>query len=563
MSTPSSKEPRSLLSDQSSSSSQGNAGAALLGGPPSSDVDQSPLERLIAQSTSEQAAAAAASTPFFIEDNPELPHYRNNVAREPVPPSPAAILRTTIITLAAGTLCFLQICLVWASFLSNAWFDTHLKITVGRSSQQQLQFTSEMLQNFEFSTDQTLQKTTLASLLSMLLGADQGWPAMILVLTCLISPCLCMVLYPSWTVGDYQEAIQPSHRSSRRIAAHADLLGFNPRILGELFLVRICFLAFFLLAILDVGTSSLALENNHSEFLVTNRTRGGVVCYTLGMACALGVVVLLRIASQSAYHPSPTMGNTSDVSSPHYTRQERPIAPPDQAFQELHRPLLLDDDLEQTESGVSPGSQPRTSTGVDLQFPFWKRLIVYEMGILTTVLWIPALFLPLFRITFGGLVASFMEEVSFEVPFYQLPSVLLQRGIAARTDRWMLLSLGIVLLSLVYIFPLFATATAVAAWRSPTDSKAVWFYKSILRYLQPCLCGVIFSLSLRLAVPAFEPLGDYLLNTQTSGFCRRFEDVTDTACLIIHGEHSLGQWFLLAQSVSLEIFVILTLTWKT
>jgi hypothetical protein len=530
---------------------QENAGP-LLGG--ASEIEQSPLERLIQQSTSEQVAAASSS--FFIEEADSTPRRGTEA---PAAPPVSSVFRTTVVTLAAGTLCLLQTGLVWASFLSNEWFETHVTITIGNTWGKRAG-----MHNFEFSTDQTLQKTTLASLLSMLLGAGQDWPAMILVLTCLICPCLCMILCPSWTVEDYQEAIRPSPRRQAVTSPARDLLGFNPRVIAEHFLVRICFLAFFLLAILDVGTSSLALENNHSEFLVTNRTKGGVVCYCLGMSCALGVVVLLRMASHPSYQPPPgTPIGAASRSAGRYTQQDHPRAPPDQAFRELQRPLLTDEeDAELVESGASQAATSPALTGYESGLSYWKRIVIYEFGILATVLWIPALFLPLFQINFDGLVASFMEEVSFEVPFYQLPTVLLERSTAGGTDQWALLSLGIVLLLLVYILPLVATVSAISAWRSPDHSKAAWFFKAILRSLQPCLCGFVFSLSLLLAVPTFEPLGDYLLDTQTSGFCQRFENVTDTSCLIIHGQHRLGQWFLLAQSVSLEIFVLLTLLWK-
>ena len=195
--------------------------------------------------------------------------------------------------------------------------------------------------------------------------------------------------------------------------------------------------------------------------------------------------------------------------------------------------------------------------------PYWKRLVVYEFGILASVLWIPALFLPLFQVTLDGILASFAAQVTFEVPFYQLFSVLLlHQSTAAGTDRWARLSLGLVFLLLVYILPLVATASAIAAWRAPDHSKHAWFYTTILRYIQPCLCSVVFSLALLMAVPTLEPLGDYLLDSQTGGFCQRFENVTDSSCLVIHGHHRLGQWFLLGQSMSLEIFVILTILWK-
>mmetsp|Transcript_27029 Transcript_27029/g.77748 ORF Transcript_27029/g.77748 Transcript_27029/m.77748 type:complete len:538 (-) Transcript_27029:60-1673(-) len=511
----------------------------LLGG--ASEIDQSPLERLIMQSTSEQAAAAAAaasSTPFDIQD----PESAIASQEENAGPSPATLHRATIVTLIAGTLCLLTVALVWASFVSSEWFETHLTVTIGRGTR------------FEYSTDQTLQATNLASFLSMLLGADQQWAATVLVLTCLICPCLSMILCPSWTVDDYQ-AVKTGRVS--RIDSGTQLPESLPRVLAENFLVRIGLLAFFVLAIMDIGTSSLALENNNTDFLVTNRTRGGMVCYTVGVACALAVVVVLRVAAQQPFdEPNPAEPAPDDSAS-------QPRAPPDYAFQELRRPLLVDEE-EFRRATIRETSSRRPAGAVtnERKLPGWKRIIVYEAGVLAVALWLPILFLPLLNITFDGLVAKFMEGGSLELYFFQLPIALHVRGLAAGTDPWMLLALGVVLLCLVYIFPLMATSVAVGAWRSRDHSKAVWFYKAILVCLQPCLCGSIFAFSLLMGIPALEPLGEYLLDSQTSGFCQSFEDVTSTSCLDIEGNYGLGLWFLLAQSISLEIFVMLTILWK-
>lgn len=511
-------------------------GPALLGGVPCSDMDESPLERLIARTT----ATHLNSSPLFLMDEPV---YLPSMDEEDPVNSPSSIFCTTIITQVAGTLCLLHIGLVWASFLSNPWFETHLKVTIALDGSWS-----------KFVTDQLLQESSLASLISMLLGADQGWAAMVLVVTGLVFPCLAMILCTSWTFGDYQQAIRPYPRQA---ATQMDLLlGFDPRVFVENFIVRIAFLTFFLLSILDVGTSSLALENNHSEFLVTNRARGGLVCYTLGMSCALLVIIILRVVSPSALQP-PRTTTTRTMST--RDRLVHPRAPPEEAFHELHRPLLSDEVEPVTQT--TPVSSPNSAVN-DRDVPLWQRILVYEVEILTLVFWIPALFMPLCEIKFDGLVASFMDETSLEVPFYLLPSLLWQRGKAAGTDQWILLLLGIPLLVLVYIVPFLATMLASAAWRSSNNSKILSLYKSMLRYLQPALGGPVFALAVLLAMPAMKPLGDFLLDSETSGFCRRFESVTDTSCLDILGHHRLGLWFLLAQSITLEIYVRMILTWK-
>ena len=522
MTIPSESQPLSLLNANEDNT-------PLLGGV--SSVEESPLERLIAQSTLEQAVAA--STSFFIED-PQAGHCQDS--EFPRGPSPADIYRVSVTTLVAATFCLLHICFVWSSFLSTAWFETHLTVSVEAGT------------TFNFTTDQVLQQTTLASLLSLLLEKGQEWPATVLVMTCLISPCLCMILCTSWTCGDYQNVLKP--RNSRMMP-HIDVLGFNPRLLVEQLMIRVGFLVFFLLAILDIGASSIAMENSNSKFLLTNRSLGGLVCYVLGTSSALVVVVVLRFASQEPYKASGNRIEGTPRQDPSHT-----VVSPDNGFSQLRQPLLALEDFE----GMAHLRLGHPERGCGLA-P-WKRLLAYESGVLSVALWLPALLLPLFRMNFDGLVANFMEERAYEISFYQIPVVLLQRGNVAGTPQWITLGLGAVFVSLVYIFPLMATSIAVGAWRSPDLSKAAWFYKGILRHLQPCLCGVVFSVALSCAIPAFEPLVDGILDSETAGFCKQFSDITDVMCLVVEGQPRIGHWFLLAQSVSLELFVFLTLLWK-
>jgi hypothetical protein len=396
--------------------------------------------------------------------------------------------------------------------------------------------------------------------LSTFLGASQHWSAMTLVITSLILPCLCMILCPAWTVGDHQE-----RRGSTTLMKPVSI----PRTIVE-YTLRLSLLCFFTLVVLDVGTSSLEIFSNHTTFRITNRTRGGLVCYTLGMSCALGVLVILRLARGKK--PSILSERTL------YDRR-RPRAPPSRAFQlpwritassprsqlqqEQQQALLFQDEtddilVDHVESlQIEPtGTEESPQEGLS----FCKKVLVYEFGVLATVLWVPAVFLPLFQVNFGGLISSFMEEVSFTVKFWELPAVLWQRGITAGTDRWILIALGTVLLSLVYVLPVLATLLTMGVWRCTSTTSL--FCRNVLQFIHPCLCGIVFALSLLLAIPAFEPVGDYLLDEETSGLCQKFEDITDETCLTIHGQHGLGQWFLLAQSLTLEMFILLTLTWK-
>lgn len=566
-------KPKSLAPDDATPASLGGSAQPA-------EIEPSPLERLIAQSTSEQAAAAAAAaSPFLLDDGDEF-DQDYNFQNDPYNSSTAMIptIGRTLATLVAGSLCLLHMGLVWGSFLSNSWFETHMTISVAG-----------------YSSDQLLQKSTLASLLSMLLGNDQGWPAMILVLTCLIVPCLCMILNPSWTVGDYQADIYyhatttSTTRRRRYQPSTADIFwGVSPRRVAEFFLIRLPFLAFFLLVVMDVGTSSLTFESNHTEFIIHNKTMGGLVSYTLGVTCALGVVIVLRLANLPTYDsmmatsfgipPSPRVPwqyNHSQAGAP----IGQPLAPPSQAF-ELQRPLLPTGngedpatwvDEEQTNSDV-PSGDPNTTNGPESNstrvagiddLPLWKKMLVFEIGILTAALWIPALFLPLFEVNFDGIVAGFMNDPDLEIHLYQFPHLLWQNGVDAGTDQWILIALGVVLISLVFVLPMLATGISLVYWRSTPGTRMAWFYEAFLRLVQPCLGGVVLSLALTLAVPTLEPLGDYVFNSQTSGFCQKFENITNSSCLTIQGSMRLGHWFLLAQSVLLEMLILLILAFKS
>jgi hypothetical protein len=249
--------------------------------------------------------------------------------------------------------------------------------------------------------------------------------------------------------------------------------------------------------------------------------------------------------------------------------------PPNRAFQlpwhitanetgqEQQRPLLGDDSDElllASGSGQVESMQIEQGVQESQGISFCKKVVLFEVGIIATLFWLPALFLPLFQLDFGGLVSDFMAEVAFSVRFWELPAVLWQRGIAGGTPRWMSIALGTVLVSFVYVLPILATVLAIGTWR--TKSTESVFCRNVLKCIHPCLCGIVFALSLLLAVPAFEPVGDYLLDEETSGLCKKFQLITDDTCLTITGKPDLGLWFLLAQSISLEIFVILTICWK-
>lgn len=492
------------------------------------ELDQSPLERLIQQSTTEQRIAAASTT-FFLDD--QSTSFSALIAS----PSFTQATGSLCLTLVAGSLCLLQGGMVWASFISSAWFETHLLFTVNWIGG---------------TTDQLLHTTTLASLLSAFLSVDLHWAAVCLLLASLVLPCLSMILSAAWTVMDHRDRLSVGKNGPN-----------YPRMLFE-YVLRMSLVTFLSLSILDVATSSIDLVGNGTDLQIVNRTRGGLVCYTLGMCCALGVIAVLRLVQVGDERRTIVVHSVSAGSRrvpPNHAFQLPWRSNTDQADAELQRPLIdTEDALEEGNDEVQPvrGLGPDGYAGLS----YCKRVLLYEAGIVSTLLLPPAFLLPLFTLNFGGLASDFMVETTFTVQFWEFPIVLRRRGILAGTEHWILVALGTALLCLVYILPLVATALSISAWR--LESAKSRGCQNILQVLQPCLCGIVFALSVLIAVPAFGPIGETLLNEKTSGVCDKFHLITSDNCLTIEGDPNIGVWFLLAQSISLELFVMMTLAWR-
>ena len=496
------------------------------------DVEQSPLERLIAQSS------IAPEQAFSLED---LTPRRSVAPFSGLPPrvTEAHTAATSLRTVFAGTFSLLQIGFTWSSFISASWFDTYLKVSID--------WQQRFLPLLSSLTVTHLESTTLASILSTLNGAEQHGAFISLLITSLLMPCVFMILGPSWTIGDHND---------RRLRRPQFCL--EPRIMFEL-AWRVTFLLVFVLVVLDIGISFIELDAPSTDVSVLIQIRGGLIGYLLGVLCALACILVLRGSRKESLRIQDFQNETPASNS---------RVPPTAAFQlpwlrgstdsqfqdQLQRePLLQEEEMATQQADfLDIRSQQRNLS-------FFKKIILYEVGGLAILLWFPALFLPLFRVRYDGLASQFMSQVELQVRLWEIPAVAWYRGAVAGTDRWILLMVASTLVTLVYVMPLLATIFCVAAWISQLSSR--FFYKRVVKSIHPALCGIIFCGAVLLALPAMEPVTRYLLNEKTSGICQKFHLVTDDSCLTVSGQHSLGVWFLLTQSLSLELFVALTLQW--
>jgi hypothetical protein len=573
---------------------------SLFSGP--GGVEESPFERLIAQARpgaddsddalvasliAQEAAAAAAAAASFdgIEDDNRgiiRPRRRRPPHQRPFAPLAASShvkatmqnLGSSYLTVLAGSLCLLQIFLVWSSFLSNSWSDTYSKIP-------------------DLPTI-LIHSTTPASILSSLAGAQQHGAFLVILLSSLVLPCLCMILCPVWTVTDHGDRQLMTTSSSQQ--KHVPCL-LSPRFIFES-LIRSSYLVVFLLLILDIGTSSIEVVLRNETLVIFSRATGGLLCYSLGIGATLGVVLVLRMSRAAAEVDSSNTSFPEPFSTSVRSRSLR--IPPPRAFllpwrltsssgsstggafgadQSSQQQLLLDPLLED-DSGANYRNDLDASTTTtpimrNLQIEddpdfddnnssnfqrlhYCQKVILYELGTLATALWLPCLFLPVFRLEYDGLISEFMSNVSLHVRLAHFPILLGQKSHAAGTSLLIQWVLGSALVLSVYVVPILATVAAVTAWIKPSTQRLC---RMFLLYIHPMLGGIVFVFALAIAVPAFGPVLDHVLQEETSGVCERIQSVTGEACLTISGRMDLGFWCLLVQSISLELFVLLTILW--
>lgn len=364
---------------------------------------------------------------------------------------------------------------------------------------------------------------------------------------------------------------------------------FCPRVVME-YSARIGFSIFFILCILDLGSSPLTIEFNDSKFVVVNQMKGGMVSYALGMIFGVSVLALLRFSNANFQSILETTQD-SDKNTQNNLGEEAWRKQDFECSWEVHSNELFTGGnfrlANETESGKEAQEleTPLLQNGYNLQSPsaggetsdrhlserlqtepgelsFWKRVVLYEISLVSTVLWIPALFLPLFQLRYKGILSDFISEVSLSFRLSDFPAELWDRGIGAGTNPLILYMLDSIFVLLVLACPIVANLAAIGAWTLETEQSRT-SSKRLLWILQPFLGTLVFGIALYLTTPAFETVTEAAIEKFSAGICPNFEAVAGEACFAIEAEPTMGLWFLLIQALALELFVVLTLTWHT
>jgi len=508
-------------------------------------VEESEFSRLISQSSNlnNNNNTAPFLDPFAVttanDATAALQHLQQSVS----------------VTVAAGTLCIMHAAFVWGSFLSDVWTETHLVMAVG--------WQQTYLPMLDDLTDTTIRSTNLASLLQDLAVTQQYVLLALLWVSSLLLPCCFMILSPTWIVSDYNQnhASMPIIQRMRTWQARGTVET----------IVRWALLILFVLMLLDLTTAVVELHWTDTVLQVRNRAVGGLSAYVSGIASALAAILVLRSPRKAVKNGSKSTARAAAVAA---IRSPSPTA-----FQHPWR-LVEEPSMTVLEEGPTvPAAGPKRHYASEVSTPeliqetasvvaavihhepvkltFRHRVLVFQFCLLAAVFWIPSLYLPLFRVSYGGVAGDLMTAQSRSLFLWQIPALLWAQGIQAATARWMLLGIGFVSMNVVLVLPVVAFCLGITTWLGEADMSRRsqhWLY-----CIHPALGGLVFALALIATVPSLEPLGNLWLDSST--VCDQFRQATGEPCLTITGKLLPGAWFFLAQSIVLDIFAVLTLQW--
>ncbi len=231
----------------------------------------------------------------------------------------------------------------------------------------------------------------------------------------------------------------------------------------------------------------------------------------------------------------------------------------------LETPLLQDNANAESPSSnirnalVSPTAASTTEGIPPEGLSFCKRVVLFELALAATILWIPALFQPLFTLKYEGIVSDFIKDISLTFRLKDIPIELWKRGSSAGTNRFLLWIIENVFVQMVLGLPLLANLAAIGTW--VLEPHARNFCRRLLWILQPFLGTLVFGVALFCSIPAFGTVTQAAVNQFGDGICSKFETVVGDACFGIEAKASVGLWFVLIQAFSLELFVVTTLAW--
>jgi hypothetical protein len=277
--------------------------------------------------------------------------------------------------------------------------------------------------------------------------------------------------------------------------------------------------------------------------------------------------VSMTLLEETAPPTSPAP--PSPLTTAEFLEKDEVVEPPAAAAATTTTTTSISDMHKKTSAGTTSRPSSRRS-----RVTFCHKILVYQLGLLTLVLWMPCWYTPFMQIqlvlqgpfSLGAATATATTTTTQRLYWMQIPVHLWQQGREAGTDTWILVLvltwMGVSLL----ILPILASILGMLVWLG----EGSWCTQSRkwLNAIQPSLGGVVFSSAILLLFGMgyhekndnskpndllLGPLEDVLSHWT---FCR------DVGCVSASAQLLSGAWFYVAHSLLLEVFVSLSLRWS-
>jgi hypothetical protein len=319
----------------------------------------------------------------------------------------------SLVTVILGALAFIQIALLWGSFLSTTWIEEHVVTSISWLNPP---------------IDTLVRSMDLGSIVGVFASVDHNVAVAVLALTTVIVPCLTMVM-------------QPMNIMERHNAVLLDLT-FEGKSWVDCF-TRFGFLLVFCLLLLDIALSHIQLDLTETQIIVYNCMDPGFTSFVLGLTLAMIVATMLRICRVTPL----------------------PILVEEQDHVEDHQYMRV---LE--EEAGEEGRAEMERSFVQRHCKFWsKDLFVFECVLLSIFCFVAAFVLPLAQVTYSGVAADFLAENKLRIHLGQLSHELAK----GTSPNWVVALCRILVVLQVIVCPVLATIVAITSWFGNGTSR-IW-----------------------------------------------------------------------------------------
>lgn len=274
----------------------------------------------------------------------------------------------SFVTIVAGALTLIQTGLLWGSFLSTSWVQTHLIVQPWLSATP---------------LDTVLQVLDLGTIVNAFVSTDHIFEIAMFAIATILIPCHAMIWQPMTIL----------ERHSAVVSGQA----YKP---GSNHVIRFSFLVIFAILLVDTSVAGVQLSLVDTKISVQNEFGPGMWAYTIGCCIAVLVAIVLRLSSvkERSLIIIPTSQDDMEDGYMRVLEEESSVA------------------LLETEERASPHLEPHTTEETPTCcFCCSSRLVLFESALLSIAFGIAACVLPLYSVSYEGVAADWMPKTNMTI----------------------------------------------------------------------------------------------------------------------------------------------------